>query len=125
MPIIVIRPQIRSNPGTASKETLFRISIRVTVIAAIGDEPRLRVQEANLPPLPLELPLDGLARQQRPHHAQVLPQVGQPHGAEPMVFRPVKPVPTPKSIRPGASLFSDASALAVTGAMRFEGISPD
>ena len=41
----------------------------------------------------------------------------------PMVRRPVKPVPTPKSIRPGASRFSEAKALAVTGAMRLVGIS--
>jgi hypothetical protein len=41
----------------------------------------------------------------------------------PMVRRPVKPVPTAKSMRPGASALSEASALAVTGAIRFEGIS--
>ena len=41
----------------------------------------------------------------------------------PIARRPVNPVPTPKSIRPGANLFSDAKALAVTGAMRFDGIS--
>ena len=41
----------------------------------------------------------------------------------PMVRRPVKPVLMPKSIRPGASLFSEASALAATGAMRLDGIS--
>ena len=40
-----------------------------------------------------------------------------------MVRRAVKPVEIPKSMRPGASAFSDASALAATGAMRFEGIS--
>ena len=40
-----------------------------------------------------------------------------------MVRRPVKPVLMPKSIRPGASLFSEASALAATGAMRLDGIS--
>ena len=34
----------------------------------------------------------------------------------------MKPVPTPKSIRPGASLFSEAKALAATGARRFDGI---
>ncbi len=41
----------------------------------------------------------------------------------PMVRRAVKPVPTPKWIRPGASALSEASALAVTGAMRLDGIS--
>lgn len=40
-----------------------------------------------------------------------------------MARRPVKPVPTPKSIRPGASLFRVAKALAATGAMRLDGIS--
>jgi hypothetical protein len=40
-----------------------------------------------------------------------------------MVRRPVKPVPTAKSMRPGASAFSVASALAATGAIRFDGIS--
>ena len=40
----------------------------------------------------------------------------------PIARRPVKPVPTPKSIRPGASLFSEAKAFAVTGAIRLEGI---
>jgi len=39
-----------------------------------------------------------------------------------MVRRPVKPVPTPKSIRPGASLFRVARPLAATGEMRFEGM---
>ena len=41
----------------------------------------------------------------------------------PMARRPVKPVPMPMSIRPGASLFRVAKALAVTAAMRLEGIS--
>ena len=41
----------------------------------------------------------------------------------PIARRPVKPVPRPMSIRPGASLFSEAKALAVTAAMRLEGIS--
>src|SRR6516164_6757663 len=41
----------------------------------------------------------------------------------PIARLPVKPVPTPKSIRPGANLFSEAKALAVTGAIRCEGIS--
>ena len=40
-----------------------------------------------------------------------------------MVRRAVNPVEMPKSMRPGASALSDASALAATGAMRFEGIS--
>ena len=40
----------------------------------------------------------------------------------PIARRPVKPVPTPKSIRPGANLFSEAKAFAVTAAMRFDGI---
>ena len=40
----------------------------------------------------------------------------------PIARRPVKPVPTPKSIRPGANLFSEAKAFAVTGAIRFDGI---
>ena len=40
-----------------------------------------------------------------------------------MVLRAVKPVPTPKSMRPGASLLSVARPLAVTGAMRLEGTS--
>ena len=44
-------------------------------------------------------------------------------GRSPMVRRAVKPVEMPKSMRPGASAFSDASALAATGAMRLEGIS--
>jgi hypothetical protein len=35
----------------------------------------------------------------------------------------VNPVEIPKSMRPGASAFSDARALAATGAMRLEGIS--
>ena len=39
-----------------------------------------------------------------------------------MVRRPVKPVPTPKSTRPGARAFRVAKAFAVTGAIRFEGI---
>jgi len=39
-----------------------------------------------------------------------------------MARLPVKPVPTPKSIRPGASLFNDAKAFAATGASRFDGI---
>ena len=43
-------------------------------------------------------------------------------GRRPIVRRAVKPVETPKSIRPGASAFKLASPLAVTGAMRFEGI---
>ena len=41
----------------------------------------------------------------------------------PMVRRPVKPVLMPNTMRPGASLFSEASAVAATGAMRLEGIS--
>ena len=41
----------------------------------------------------------------------------------PCVRRAVKPVEMPKSMRPGASAFSVASALAATGAMRFDGIS--
>ena len=40
----------------------------------------------------------------------------------PMVRRAVNPVATPKSIRPGASLLSEARALAVTGAIRLDGI---
>ena len=39
----------------------------------------------------------------------------------PIVRRAVNPVEMPKSIRPGASLLSEASALAVTGAIRFDG----
>ena len=35
----------------------------------------------------------------------------------------MKPVATPNRMRPGASLLSEASALAATGAMRFDGIS--
>ena len=41
----------------------------------------------------------------------------------PMARRAVKPVPMPKSMRPGASWLSVASALAVTGAMRLDGTS--
>jgi hypothetical protein len=41
----------------------------------------------------------------------------------PIARLPVKPVPIPKSIRPGANLFSEAKALAVTGAIRFDGTS--
>ena len=44
-------------------------------------------------------------------------------GPSPRVRRAVKPVEMPKSMRPGASAFRLASALAVTGAMRFDGIS--
>ena len=43
-------------------------------------------------------------------------------GPRPIVRRAVKPVETPKSIRPGASAFRLASPLAATGAMRFDGI---
>jgi hypothetical protein len=39
----------------------------------------------------------------------------------PIARRAVKPVPIPKSIRPGASLLSEAKALAAAGAMRFDG----
>src|SRR5690349_21092995 len=42
---------------------------------------------------------------------------------KPIARRAVKPVPMPKSMRPGASWFSVASALAATGAMRFDGTS--
>ena len=42
---------------------------------------------------------------------------------KPIARRAVKPVPTPKSMRPGASWLSVAMALAVTGAMRFDGTS--
>ena len=41
----------------------------------------------------------------------------------PIVRRPVKPVPTPKSMRPGANRFNEANPLAVTGAIRLDGIS--
>ena len=41
----------------------------------------------------------------------------------PIARRAEKPVPTPKSIRPGASPFNVANAFAVTAAMRFEGTS--
>jgi hypothetical protein len=44
-------------------------------------------------------------------------------GPRPIVRRAVNPVEMPKSIRPGASAFSDASALAATGAIRLDGIS--
>jgi len=44
-------------------------------------------------------------------------------GPRPMVRRAVKPVEMPKSTRPGASALRAASALAATGAMRFEGMS--
>ena len=44
-------------------------------------------------------------------------------GPRPMARRAVNPVEMPKSMRPGASAFSEASALAATGAMRLEGIS--
>ena len=40
----------------------------------------------------------------------------------PIARLPVKPVPIPKSIRPGANLFNDANALAATAASRFDGI---
>ena len=40
----------------------------------------------------------------------------------PIVRRAVNPVETPKWMRPGASALSEARALAVTGAMRLEGI---
>ena len=40
----------------------------------------------------------------------------------PIARLPVKPVPIPKSIRPGANLFNEAKALAATAAMRLEGI---
>ena len=40
----------------------------------------------------------------------------------PIARRPVKPVPTPKSIRPGANLFNEAKALAATAASRLDGI---
>src|SRR5579875_170362 len=42
---------------------------------------------------------------------------------KPMVRRPVKPVETPNSMRPGASWLSEPRALAVTAGMRFDGIS--
>ena len=44
-------------------------------------------------------------------------------GPSPIVRRAVKPVEMPKSMRPGASAFSEARALAATGAMRLEGMS--
>ena len=44
-------------------------------------------------------------------------------GPRPIVLRAVKPVLTPNTTRPGASRLSDASALAATGAIRFEGTS--
>ena len=43
-------------------------------------------------------------------------------GGMPMVLRPVKPVPTPRMTRPGASALMVAIALAVTGAMRLLGM---
>ena len=42
-------------------------------------------------------------------------------GPRPIVSRAVNPVPMPSAIRPGASLFSEASPLAATGAMRLVG----
>ena len=44
-------------------------------------------------------------------------------GPSPMARRPVYPVEMPKSIRPGANAFIEASALAATGAIRLVGIS--
>ena len=44
-------------------------------------------------------------------------------GRSPIVRRAVKPVETPKSIRPGARALRLASPLAATGAMRFDGMS--
>ena len=41
----------------------------------------------------------------------------------PIARRAEKPVPTPKSMRPGARPFNVANALAVTAAMRFDGTS--
>ena len=43
-------------------------------------------------------------------------------GLSPRVRRPVKPVETPNTMRPGASAFSVASPEAVTGAIRLEGM---
>ena len=42
---------------------------------------------------------------------------------KPMARRAEKPVPTPKSRRPGAIAFKVAKALAVTAAMRLDGTS--
>ncbi len=44
-------------------------------------------------------------------------------GPSPIVLRAVLPVEMPKSTRPGASAFTEASAFAATGAMRLLGIS--
>ncbi len=43
-------------------------------------------------------------------------------GGRPIVLRPVKPVPTPRIARPGASRLIVAIECAVTGSIRFDGI---
>ena len=43
-------------------------------------------------------------------------------GPRPIVRRAVNPVEMPKSMRPGARRFREASALAATGAIRFPGM---
>ena len=59
----------------------------------------------------------------RARRGRILPCRRASPGRAPCVRRAVKPVEMPKSMRPGASAFRLARALAVTGAMRFEGIS--
>ena len=85
------------------------------------DEPALGLEEPQRAPDTFELGVDGLAGEERPRTCSR--RSASRMARSPIVARAVNPVPTPSSIRPGASRLSDATAFAVTGAMRFEGTS--
>ena len=88
------------------------------------DGPDLRVQEPDLPrSVPRRSTRASRRRAGRARRGRTLPCPRASPAASPMVRRAVKPVEMPKSMRPGASALRLASALAVTGAMRFDGIS--
>jgi hypothetical protein len=79
------------------------------------------VEELDLARLALDLGLDDVAGEQAVDDTDVSSISASFIAPRPIARRAEKPVPTPKSIRPGARPLSVAKALAVTAARRFDG----
>jgi hypothetical protein len=86
------------------------------------DQTEFGVKQPDQPLLPFDFGLDRVSAQQRHDHADVFFHIGELDRAQPHCPPASETGPDAEIDPPGANLFSEAKAFAVTGAIRFDGI---